>query len=92
MAKKSWLEALTALEKKPLAKSPGERLIEALRQALAVYDHETGKHRRVVTAEQVNHALEDFDSGMSIRKAARINGISFGTLWTAKERRAGRPG
>ena len=70
------------------------KLIATIRQALKEYDRYVRPDRRVNNGKKrvdpgaVAKGLKLMKSGMSIRTAAKLAGISFGTLWKAKERLA----
>ncbi len=73
------------------SRTPEKVLIAALRKALKDYDRATrpdGRRlngTRRVDPQAVAKGLKLLKRGTSIRKAAAEVGVSFGTLWIAKE-------
>lgn len=75
--------------------APERRCIAAIRRALQEYDHEVrpdgrrqnGGQQKRVDRHKVRLGIIYLQSeGLSIRKAAAKAGITYATLWTAKER------
>ncbi len=72
-------------------RTPEKVLISAMRLALREYDRATkpdGRRRNGhrVDPSKVQDGMALIRAGMSIRRAARVVGVGFGTLWVAKEK------